>query len=310
MTAESDEDHQRRFIRSLFVVTGDDAAATAAAVVDDEDELDEDITEHVWICPHDDDGGAASSSASASAPEPIVIRYHLAYRSPGHGNRLWNSSDCIAQHLLHPEYRSKMFGKARLDYFAWPPEYCIEFGAGAALPSLALLREGAGRVVITDRYVNERTFDALRMSLEKNATSCRMSEEEMRVRGLVMPHTWGEDIGELLITQRAAGDGEETARKANLLIASDCIYNPMYHDALLRSATAAMDPIDGLFVVGYSLHGNVPAHQTLNFFDVARRDYGLIIANEYMKEYADGQRGIGCDDGERGAVYIKVLIRS
>ncbi len=93
-----------------------------------------------------------------------------------------------------------------------------------------------------------------------------------------------------------------------MLITSDCIYNPTYHDALLRSATAAMDPDNGLFVVGYSLHSNVPACWALNFFKVARRDYGLIIANDYMKEYADGKRGIRSDDGDRGAVYVKILI--
>jgi hypothetical protein len=54
-----------------------------------------------------------------------------------------------------------------------------------------------------------------------------------------------------------------------MLITSDCIYNRMYHDALLRSATAAMDPNNGLFIVGYSLHGNVPACRALNFFEVA-----------------------------------------
>jgi hypothetical protein len=93
-----------------------------------------------------------------------------------------------------------------------------------------------------------------------------------------------------------------------MLIASDCIYNPTYHDALLRSATAVMDPDNGLFVIGYSLHGNVPACRALNFFEVARRDYGLIIANEYTKEYADGKQGIGSNNGDRGAVYVKILI--
>jgi hypothetical protein len=92
-----------------------------------------------------------------------------------------------------------------------------------------------------------------------------------------------------------------------MLIALNCICNPTYHDALLGSATAAMDPNNGLFVVGYSLHGNVLACRALNFFEVARRDYRLIIANKYTKEYADGQRGIGSDDGDWGAVYLKIL---
>ena len=80
--------------------------------------------------------------------------------------------------------------------------------------------------------------------------------------------------------------------KANLLIASDCIYNPIYHHALLQSVVGAMDTT-GIFVVGYSLHGNVPSLQTLEFFAVAQREYGLAIVNELCIEYPDGQLGIG-----------------
>lgn len=89
----------------------------------------------------------------------------------GHGNRLWNSSICIAQHLLLPELRSSIMNfvgsgaskngrttRQRQQLVVWPPTRYIEFGAGAALPSLVLIHEGAGRVVITDKYVNECTL--------------------------------------------------------------------------------------------------------------------------------------------------------
>ena len=72
-----------------------------------------------------------------------------------------------------------MLGEALL-IMGWPPACCVEFGVGAALLSLALLREGAGRVLIMDRYTsNERTFDALCMSLEKNVTTWGMDGGEM-----------------------------------------------------------------------------------------------------------------------------------
>jgi hypothetical protein len=165
--------------------------------------------------------------------------------------------------------------------------------------------------VITDRQGDYRTFDALRMSVEMNGRSWRMSEGETRGRPVIMPHTWGDDVDELLVGPGGGGGGDDRAasgRKADLLIASDCIYNPTYHGALLRSATGAMDPnADALFVVGYSLHRNVHASRTLDFFDVERRDFGLTIVNEFKIEYPDGQRGIGSEDGERGAVYVKVL---
>ncbi len=92
-----------------------------------------------------------------------------------------------------------MLGEA-LSIMGWPPACCIEFGTGAALPLLALLRKGAGRVLITDRYTsNERTFDVLCMSLEKNATAWGMDGGEMGHRAVVMPHTWGVDVNELLL---------------------------------------------------------------------------------------------------------------
>ena len=322
--SESDEDHQRKFITNLFANGGG-----AADNVDEDRELDDEISEHVWTCPYADDDHDA---VGADAP-PVAIHYHLAFRTPGHGNRLWNSSDCIARHLLLPECRAAMLfgrgdatreggasGRRRRCPLRWPPRRCVEFGAGAALPSLALLREGADRVVITDRYVNnDATFDALRMSVERNAKYWRTASDGGGGggRAIVVPHTWGEDVDGLLThigggednddDREAAAAASSTTRKADLLVASDCIYNPAYHDALLRSATGVMDPERGLFVVGYSLHGNVPSSRISDFFDAARRDYGLRVVNEFLRQYEDGQRGIGSEDAERGAVYVKVL---
>lgn len=99
-------------------------------------------------------------------------------------------------------------------------------------------------------------------------------------------------------------NGEEEC-KADLLIASDCIYNPLYHTPLLESASSAMNA-NSFFVVGYSLHGNVQSSQVLNFFNIAQDKFGLKVVNEFTKEY-DGQRGIGGSDKDRGTVYVKLL---
>lgn len=72
-------------------------------------------------------------------------------------------------------------------------EFCIEFGAGAALPSLVLLKEGADKVVITDRFVNDETFDALRMSVDTNAKAWDISKEEVKDR-VVIIHILGEKM--------------------------------------------------------------------------------------------------------------------
>lgn len=122
-----------------------------------------------------------------------------------------------------------------------------------------------------------------------------------------MPHTWGEDV-EKLTQQRTNDNNGEEECKADLLVASDCIYNPTFHTSLLESASSAMD-INSLFIVGYSLHGNVPPLQILNFFNIAQDEFGLKVVNEFTKEY-DGQKGIGSIDKERGTVYLKLLIKA
>uniref|UniRef100_A0A7S4IZL9 Calmodulin-lysine N-methyltransferase n=1 Tax=Odontella aurita TaxID=265563 RepID=A0A7S4IZL9_9STRA len=197
----------------------------------------------------------------------------------------------------------------------WPPRRALEFGAGAALPSMILLREGAGTVVMTDRITNEETFEALEMSSEKNCRRWDISEEERERRAVVRAHTWGEDAEKLL---EAGGRDEEDANsdgggRFDLLVASDCIYNPTYHEALLRSASAVIDESEGLFVVGYSFHGNVPPERVTQFFDLAESSDdehygGFETVSEFKKEY-DGQRGLGSSDSDRGAVYVRVMAR-
>ena len=269
-----------RFIRGLFN-NGEEGSE------DDDDSL---ISEHVWTCPDSDKS---------------IIYYHLAHLAPGHGNSIWNSSECIAKHLLVPEHRSLMLGNL-IQQYNWPPSKSIEFGAGAALPSLALLKEGATRVVFTDRFVNEQTFDALRMSVDKNAKLWGISKEEVKERVKILAHTWGEDVERLAQSTEGVSDGCMACENADLVIASDCIYNPTYHRALLQSVVGAMDKNIGLFIVGYSFHSNVPKSQTLNFFEVAKNEFGLHIVSEITNNY-DGQRGIGSTDAERGVVYVKVL---
>jgi predicted nicotinamide N-methyase len=92
----------------------------------------------------------------------------------------------------------------------------------------------------------------------------------------------------------------------DLAIASDCIYNPTYHEVLLQSAAGVLSKENGVFIVGYSFHMNVPPEQVLDFFDIASSKFGLEVVSELKQEY-DGQRGIGDKDKSRGVVYIKVL---
>ena len=172
-----------------------------------------------------------------------------------------------------------------------------------------LAREGTGKVIITDRFVNQETFDAIQMSVDKNIKIWGGSQD-VNDRVVIMSHTWGEEMEKLTQQTNNYEDDGEFQHSVDLLIASDCIYNPTYHNSLLESATSAMSSSNNssLFIVGYSLHGNVPPSHILNFFNLAKDDYGLGIINEFAKEY-DGQRGIGSLDSNRGKVYVKVLAK-
>ena len=272
MSDDDEYDQQQLFMRSMF----------ANGEVDDNDDESEDdyISEHIWKC------------------GDVTVFYHLAILAPGHGNSVWNSSECIAQHMLSSSDRSRLFGEKLEGKFNWPPQRALEFGAGAALPSLVLLKEGATKVICTDRKINEQTFDALNLSVQKNCEEWGISKEMISERISIVPHTWGEEIEKLTLVD---GGGE-----IDLAIASDCIYNPTYHEVLLQSAAGVLSKENGIFIVGYSFHMNVPPERVLDFFDLASSKFGLEVVSELKKEY-DGQRGIGDKDKNRGVVYIKVL---
>jgi len=174
----------------------------------------------------------------------------------------------------------------------WPPRRSLEFGAGAALPSMVLLREGTSRVIITDRKVNDMTFEALGLSATKNA-------ELWNIPNVceLCPHTWGENVHEFV---------EDTNEGIDVLVASDCIYNPAYHDALLQSASGTICSERGIFIVGYSYHSNVTSQRVEEFFAKAD-EYDFRLISEFTKNY-EAQEGIGCKDSERAVVYCKVLV--
>ena len=268
----SDDDELfRASMRSIF---------SAGDYGNDSDSDDEHIGEYVWHCPAAEDETVRS------------IIYHLALLAPGHGNSLWNACICIAEHLSSMSKRSKMLGDDISRRMPWPPRTSLEFGAGAALPSMILLREGTSRVIITDRKVNDMTFEALERSATKNAEQWNVPNTT-----LILPHTWGEQVHELVVD--TSGEG------IDVLVASDCIYNPDYHNALLQSASATICSELGIFIVGYSYHSNVTSQRVEEFFAKAE-EYDFRLISEFKKNYKE-QEGIGSKDPERAVVHCKVL---
>ena len=75
----------------------------------------------------------------------------------------------------------------------------MEFGAGAALPSLVLFKEGTKQVICTDGKANDETFEALELSFLKNSQQWGIDKEELKEKiielieqdiedGEVLPH--------------------------------------------------------------------------------------------------------------------------
>ena len=85
MSDDDEYNQQQLFMRSMF----------AHKDVDNDDNESEDdyISEYSWKC------------------GDVTVIYHLAILAPGHGNSVWNSSECIAQHMLSPSDRSRLFGE-------------------------------------------------------------------------------------------------------------------------------------------------------------------------------------------------------
>jgi len=191
------------------------------------------------------------------------------------------------------------------------------------------------------------TFEAIKKSIRRNikswgsstllptTTTTRIThDDEIQKNVHIVAHVWGESVDPLLdcINNRHDGDAGEGGddetdlsltqqqqqqqnKYFNVVIASDCIYNPTHHHALLSSVDSCLD-LDtnntegGRFVVGYSYHPNVPPAQVESFFDMASSpEFNMEVVFQKIVEYQEGQTGIGSTDPDRGTVYLKVLRR-
>ncbi|GMI03326.1 hypothetical protein TrRE_jg11616 [Triparma retinervis] len=217
----------------------------------------------------------------------LQVVYHLDWAAPGHGDALWNSCRVIARLLLNAPPSSPYLPLS-------PPSIALEFGSGAALPSMCLMKLGCPLVLSTDQPGSESTFAAIEKSARSNADTWGVPKTVA-----ALPLQWGAGSGAVL--ERTGG------RKVDLLIASDCIYDPSYHSDLLESAGGLISK-DGTFVVGYSLHNNVPEGRVEKFFDLARG--GGWKVREERTERFERQNAAPWDDSKtRGDVYVKVLVR-
>jgi hypothetical protein len=79
----------------------------------------------------------------------------------------------------------------------------------------------------------------------------------------VHPHNWGGPVDGIGLGQQQQ---QQQQQQHDLVIVSDCIYDPNYHDDLLVSLSRTL-ALDGTAVVSFSLHGNVQDAVIWEFFE-------------------------------------------
>jgi len=199
----------------------------------------------------------------------IEVRYACDGRSSGHGNTIWHASIAACLHV-----------EKLLAEFDERPLRVLELGAGAAVPSLFV----ANSVAKHRRNWNDagakptvHITDAKEChNIRQILISVSRQPEEVTgaVQFVVSPHNWGAHGAACLLEQECL-----CKTLYDLIIVSDCIYNPDFHDALVDSIAALLkkpgcekvsgadnDDGGGIAVVTFSLHKNTSDDNVWKFF--------------------------------------------
>mmetsp|Transcript_1545 Transcript_1545/g.2674 ORF Transcript_1545/g.2674 Transcript_1545/m.2674 type:complete len:360 (+) Transcript_1545:85-1164(+) len=226
-----------------------------------------------------DESGLMISSVFIRDLGGVTLSFWMDDHSAGHGNRVWHASIAMCIYLkrmLLPSWTSRISSQESSCNFR-----CLELGAGTALPSLFLGHLFANEMEASS--VNRKTKPLIHITDGKQYRNIRqillsLSKQPAQVllssTFRVSPHNWGEGLGN-------NGDSDscffqrEFVHPYHLIIVSDCIYNPTYHDELLQSIAATLKlPNEetgedgGCAVISFSLHGNTPDHDIWDFLQV------------------------------------------
>jgi Lysine methyltransferase len=236
----------------------------------------------------------------------VTLAFWMDNGSTGHGNRVWHSSVAMCLYLKHYSY-VVLDNDGQLNS---TPFRSLELGAGTALPSLylghILSTKSAATAVpyqplihITDgkQYRNIRQ---ILVSLSKQPSSV-LDGASFRVS----PHNWGEgldaeDSNSFLACECSRIGSKKDGDKGpphtyDLILVSDCIYNPQYHHDLMKTIAATLrlpqdDSSDngGKAILSFSLHGNTPDQDIWNFLDhvvpQTRKEKWQLTAHPIQKE--------------------------
>lgn len=220
-----------------------------------------------------------------------VVSFVTDSNSSGHGNKVWHASIATCRYLKDeflPGFISKRRKNISSERFLFKS---LELGAGTAVPSFFLAQlllsfydETRGTegnqppksiIRITDAKHYRNIMQIIR-SVGIQESLCK-GEGKNVVEVEVHPHNWGDHIDLGFESAKETGNDDNDNRYSSqydLIIVSDCIYNPLYHDVLLISLSEALalPVVDGTkrggkAVVSFSLHGNVDDSMIWKFLD-------------------------------------------
>jgi nicotinamide N-methyltransferase len=109
----------------------------------------------------------------------------------------------------------------------------LELGAGTALPGITAALAGARSTVVTD-YDASDLVRRLRENVSENIPDVLRAE---RGRVVVMGHTWGTDVEDLLYDASARAD-----RAFDAILCADLFWDAFSHEVLLKTLGAVLAP--------------------------------------------------------------------
>lgn len=142
----------------------------------------------------------------------------------------------------------------------------IEFGCGAAVPSICAVL-GDAKFVCTTDYPSPAVIDNVWYNCREN-----LSPEQLN-RIHVVGYKWGDDVSSLLSLLRSYN--EEEFPKYDVVIASECIWKPDSHFILLQSIAAVIKS-NGFVYITYTNHIPALEQEYKSFFDLAETKFNLV----------------------------------
>jgi nicotinamide N-methyltransferase len=177
---------------------------------------------------------------------------------------------------------------------------CLELGAGAGLPGVLTVLNGANTTVITDygSPFDMSLLSAININIEmvKNTLNC----EDRRCNVIAAPYIFGNPVDDLL--------GFNNGRKYDILLMADIIFNRSEHKKLLWTIQNTLQPVIGEAWITFSHHDPNKKHLDLQFFKYATDEFGFEVIYkglELRKSYPFTEND-GLDD-ERGIVYTYII---